>query len=98
MTSELIKLIKFLSKEQRHEFLSLFSDLDFELNDLGWKGDETTLVNDMIFNHFGFSIHDKDQLKNITDAILDSKTFKSTVHDVICESEALALIPSVKAN
>ena len=87
--SDLIKLIISLSNKQRHEFLSLFADLDFELNELGWKGDETTLVNDMLFNHFGFSIQDEDQLKNITDAILDSKKFKLTVYDVISELEIL---------
>ena len=87
--SDLIKLIISLSNKQRHEFLSLFADLEFELNELGWRGDETTLVNDMLFNHFGFSIEDEDQLKNITDAILDSKKFKLTVYDVISELEIL---------
>jgi len=66
----LLQILKMLNKRQQKEFVALFSDLDYELNDLGWKGDETTLINDMLFNHFGLSIEDDFQLQMLTDCIL----------------------------
>lgn len=66
----LIQLLKMLNKKQQKQFVELFSDLDYELNDMGWKGNETDLINDMLFNHFGMSIDDADQLQMLTNSIL----------------------------
>ena len=57
----LLQILRMLNKKQQKEFVALFSDLDYELNDMGWKGDETTLINDMLFNHFGLSVEDNGQ-------------------------------------
>ena len=66
----LIQLLKMLNKKQQKQFVELFSDLDYELDELGWKGNETDLINDMLINHFGMSIADADQLQMLTNSIL----------------------------
>lgn len=66
----LMQLLKMLNKTQRKEFVALFSDLEYELDELGYRGSETDLVNDMLFNHFGLSLEDEGQLQRLTDAIL----------------------------
>jgi hypothetical protein len=78
----LIQVLKMLDKKQRQQFLALFSDLDYELDELGWRGNETDLVNDMLFNHFGLSIEDKNQLKMFTDVILKPESLKAAVNTV----------------
>ena len=54
----LIQLLAQLKPAERKEFEALFSDLDYELHDMGWAGNETDLVNDMLFNHFGMTLED----------------------------------------
>jgi hypothetical protein len=71
-----------LNKKQQKEFVALFSDLDYELNDMGWKGDETTLINDMLFNHFGLSVEDNGQLQMLTDCILKPNMLKAAATTV----------------
>jgi flagellar biosynthesis GTPase FlhF len=73
----LMQILQMLNKEQRKQFVELFSDLEYELDELGWRGDETTLVNDMLFNHFGLSIEDERQLERFTEAVLDKKKIES---------------------
>jgi len=68
----LMQILKMLNKEQRKQFVELFSDLEYELDELGWRGDETTLV-----NHFGLSIEDERQLEKFTEAVLDKKKIES---------------------
>lgn len=75
----LIQVLKMLNKTQRQQFLTLFSDLDYELDELGWRGNETDLVNDMLFNHFGLSIEDETQLKRLTEVILKPESLRSAV-------------------
>lgn len=71
-----------LNKTQREQFLALFSDLDYELNDMGWLGDETTLINDMLVNHFNISIDDSKQLKMLTESILKEGNLKAAYETV----------------
>lgn len=78
----LMQLLKMLNKTQRKQFLALFSDLDYELDELGWRGNETDLVNDMLFNHFGLSIEDESQLKRLTEVILKPESLKAAVNTV----------------
>jgi hypothetical protein len=81
----LMQLLKMLDRKQRQEFLALFSDLDYELDELGWRGNETDLVNDMLFNHFGLSMEDETQLKMLTDVIMDKSKFHATVYTTFFE-------------
>lgn len=78
----LMQLLKMLNKTQRKQFLSLFSDLDYELDELGWRGNETDLVNDMLFNHFGLTIEDEGQLQRLTEVILKPESLKAAVNTV----------------
>ena len=78
----LLQILRMLNKKQQKEFVALFSDLDYELNDMGWKGDETTLINDMLFNHFGLSIEDDSQLQRLTDSILKKGNLEAA-HNVV---------------
>jgi len=75
----LLQILKRLNKQQRQQFLAMFSDLDYELDELGWRGNETDLVNDMLFNHFGMELEDKNQLQMLTDAILKPNVLKSAM-------------------
>ena len=75
----LLQILKRLNKQQRHEFVAMFSDLDYELDEMGWRGNETDLVNDMLFNHFGMELEDKNQLQMLTEAILKPNSLKSAV-------------------
>lgn len=78
----LMQILKMLNKKQRQQFLALFSDLDYELDELGWRGNETDLINDMLFNHFGLSIEDEGQLKRLTEVILKPESLKAAVNTV----------------
>ncbi len=78
----LLQILRMLNKKQQREFVALFSDLDYELNDMGWKGDETTLINDMLFNHFGLSVEDDGQLQMLTDCILKPNMLKAAATTV----------------
>lgn len=74
----LIQIYNMLDNSDKKLFIDLFSDLDYELNEMGWKDDPETLINDMLFNHFSidFDIMDKvaaNQLKMVTNAILDGR-------------------------
>lgn len=60
-------------------FYKLFSDLEYELDELGWRGDEKTLINDMLFNHFGVTIEDERQLESLVSIILDKDKFKAAI-------------------
>lgn len=75
----LIQLLARLKPSQRREFEALFSDLDYELDELGWRGNETDLVNDMLFNHFGMTLEDPNQLKMLTDSILKPANIKAAL-------------------
>jgi len=77
-----MQILKMLDRKQRQEFLALFSDLDYELDELGWRGNETDLINDMLFNHFGFSLEDKAQLQMLTDSILKPGNLKAAAATV----------------
>jgi hypothetical protein len=78
----LMQVLKMLNKTQRKQFVELFSDLDYELDDMGWRGNETDLINDMLFNHFGLSIEDSRQLQMLTDSILKKGNLEAA-HNVV---------------
>lgn len=78
----LMQLLKMLNKTQRQQFLELFSDLDYELDELEWRGNEADLINGMLFNHFGFSIEDESQLNRIAEVILKPESLKAAVNVV----------------
>ena len=78
----LMQILKMLNKTQRKQFVELFSDLDYELDDMGWRGNETDLINDMLFNHFGLSIEDSRQLQMLTDSILKKGNLEAA-HNVV---------------
>ena len=74
-----------LDRKQRQQFLALFSDLDYELDELGWRGNETDLVNDMLFNHFGITLEDEKQLQMMTEVIMDKGKFHASVYNAFFE-------------
>lgn len=75
----LIQLLNAMTPTEQELFGKLFSDLDYELDEMGWRGNETDLVNDMLFNHFGFSIDDEAQLQKITETILNKEKLRLTL-------------------
>jgi hypothetical protein len=67
----LIQLYKMV--QDKDYFIALFSDLDHELYEMGWIDDPETLINDMLFNHFGYTLEDNWQLSQLTQCILNKK-------------------------
>jgi hypothetical protein len=75
----LLQLLNTLNKKQFDLFMQLFSDLDYELNEMGYSSDPQGLVNEMLSNHFGIELTDVEQLNAITRIILDKNKFESTL-------------------
>jgi hypothetical protein len=69
----LVQLLRRLNNEQLELFSKLFADLDFEINELGYKGMESDLINDMLHNHFGIWCDVESQIRSITNVILNKK-------------------------
>jgi hypothetical protein len=67
----LIQLYKMVHDKKL--FINVFSDLDFELEEMGWKDDPEGLIEGMLFNHFGLEIDDEKQLSSLTKTILKKK-------------------------
>lgn len=63
-----IQLLKLI--DNRQLFYAMFSDLDYELNELGFKDCPEELISDILYNHFGLSIDCPKQLQRITATIL----------------------------
>ena len=77
----LMQIVKMLNKNQIRHFIALFEDLTYEIEELGYKGMETELVNDMLMNHFGLEIECENQLSRLTDSILKNQgRFDKTVN------------------
>ena len=66
----LIQLVKMWNKQERELFIALMEDLSFEIDEMGYEGQEAELINEMMFNHLGFEFECNDQLNMFTDLIL----------------------------
>ena len=66
----LIQLVKMWNKEEIELFVNLFDDLEYEIEELGYKGVEQDLIDDMMFNHFGITFEVDSQLAMFTNCIL----------------------------
>lgn len=75
----LLQLLNMLNKKQFEMFEQLFSDLEYELNEMGWKDNESELISSMLFNHFMIELLDERQLENITKIITNKTKFESTM-------------------
>jgi spore coat polysaccharide biosynthesis predicted glycosyltransferase SpsG len=73
-------------KEERDYFVALFSDLSFEIEEMGYEGMEEDLVESLLFDHFGLEMMDENQLAMLTKYILekqkDPTSLKSILHVV----------------
>ena len=69
----LLQLYKMLDKKQKTIFINVFSDLDYELNEMGWSADPETLINDLLLDLFDLTIEDDRQLAKLTQTILNKK-------------------------
>lgn len=58
-------------------FQALFTDIDFE--ELGYEDDKQELINEMLLEHYGFSIIEDKQLDSITNVILRVKSFNAAI-------------------
>lgn len=65
------QLLRLINNEKL--FINLFSDLSFEIDEMGYAGMETELVDDLLFNHFGLTIENSHQLAEITRVILENQ-------------------------
>jgi len=70
----MIYLIQLYKKvHDKKLFINVFSDLDFELEEMGWKDDPEGLVGELLLNHFGLEIENEKQLSLLTKTILKKK-------------------------
>lgn len=67
------QLLNLLTVEQIELFINLFDDLSFEIDEMGYKGMEGELINDMLFNHLGFTFEDGRQLEKVAQYILKNQ-------------------------
>lgn len=66
----LLQLYKMLDSVSRKLFIQLFNDLSYEIDDLGYKGMESELIEDLLFNHFAIELEDTRQIERLTKSIL----------------------------
>lgn len=66
----LIQIIKMLTKDQRQHLVALFDDLSYEIDEMGYRGNESDLIDDMLMNHFGLEMESDRQLQLLTQCIL----------------------------
>ena len=64
----LIQLYKLV--DDKKLFISIFDDISYELEELGFKDFPCELIDDMLFIHFGISLEDENQLERLTNCIL----------------------------
>lgn len=57
--------------QDKELFINLFNDLEFELDEMGWRDAPEELINDLLMNHFGLEVTCPKQLKLITNSIID---------------------------
>jgi hypothetical protein len=67
----LLQVYKMIARKDL--FIAIFSDLDYELEEMGWKDDPTSLMNDLLETHFGLTIEDEWQLQQFTSAVIQKK-------------------------
>ena len=67
----LLQIAKMLNDNQLELFIALFNDLSYEIDELGYKGNESELINELLDNHFGISLEDDKQLNKLTSCILN---------------------------
>jgi predicted AAA+ superfamily ATPase len=66
----LIQLLKMMNKRQKELFVTLFNDLSYEIDELGYKNVESELIEEMLNNHFNLFIECDSQIQMLTKCIL----------------------------
>ena len=77
----LLQLLRYIVN-QGHDlshFYNLFSDLTYEIDEMGYKGHESELIKEMVFNHYLIELEDDRQLAMISKCILDKVKFKASI-------------------
>jgi len=69
----LIQILNLIGKHNINLFEKLFTNIEDDIIDLGYKNCESELVNDMLSTHFGIFMEDEKQLQFLTKIILDKK-------------------------
>ena len=83
----LIQILHMLNKEQINHFEDMFSDLTFELEDMGYKDCPEQLVNQLLSDHFDMDFDTTDktanwQLEELTKTVLDITKLKPALTTV----------------
>lgn len=53
--------------------IAMLDDIQWEIDELGYKGMETELVNELLLNHFNLEVECPNQLKMFTKWILENQ-------------------------
>ena len=77
----MIYLMSILNKVSNiNDFQAVFSDLDFELNELGYSNNPTELIDDLLIKHFDIEMTDQKQLNQLTKTILNKNSFNAAIN------------------
>lgn len=68
-----MQILKMLDKKNRQLFIDLMDDLSFEIEELGYKGSECDLIDEMLLNHLDLEVQCPKQLKMLTEYILENQ-------------------------
>lgn len=68
-----VQLLRVLKPDNRKLLISMLDDIQWEVEELGYKGMETELVEDLLLSHFGLELECPDQLDMLTRWILNNQ-------------------------
>ena len=71
-----------LTIEEIRLFKEIFSDISYEVEELGYTGSESELVFDMLLQHFGIALNDGD-LEILTEFIIKKEDLCEAVDNYI---------------
>jgi len=65
-----MQLVKMMSNQEIKLFIGLLDDLSHEIEEMGYKGYEVDLIEDIMFNHFGIEFECTNQLNMFAECIM----------------------------
>ena len=71
----LLQILQLIPLSEIDHFFDLFSDLEFEIEEMGWDREE--LIRDMLINHFGLELLDDQQLHFLSEIMKKTESFKA---------------------
>lgn len=68
-----VQLLRVLKPDNRKLLISMLDDIQWEVEELGYKGMESELVGDLLLSQFGLELECPDQLDMLTRWVLNNQ-------------------------